>query len=184
MSVLVNCPTCSNPTSSQAASCPKCGEPLVPGWADEAIEAQRREAELAENSAKAARQAILALEERKRKRRSRLRWVLFWLVAGPIGLLYYGATYDSRRIERLKREDPAAYKTLMQQREVERKARGYEQYARAELEEKEKAEELRMIKEAEQIESKKPVGGDSWLLLTFYNATNQRFRLSDLYRCT
>ena len=35
MAALENCPTCQNPTSVNAEVCPKCGEPLDSGWADE-----------------------------------------------------------------------------------------------------------------------------------------------------
>lgn len=82
MAKLVNCPTCENPTSENASSCPSCGEPLEAGWA--VLVSQQileEEAYRAEKSA----------EAKKRKRSSQRRVLMFNLgLVGAVFITVYG----------------------------------------------------------------------------------------------
>lgn len=82
MAKLVNCPTCENPTSENASSCPSCGEPLEAGWA--VLVSQQRLEEEAYRAEKSA-------EAMKRKRSSQRRALMFNLgLVGAVFITVYG----------------------------------------------------------------------------------------------
>lgn len=84
---LEDCPACERSISENATICPRCGEPLAPGWAEEIRRAER--------------------ERKKTRKRGRRIWasVLVALIILPFVLI----ETDQERLQDLKISDPTAY---------------------------------------------------------------------------
>lgn len=109
MSKLENCTSCETPISTNAETCPKCGEPLGPGWAKPIIEAR----ELREEDIERGRRLMVERQaEQKRKKKKHKR--IFWGSATAlIALMFYGAGADDRALEALKTDNPVEYARII-----------------------------------------------------------------------
>ncbi|WP_339635258.1 hypothetical protein [uncultured Sneathiella sp.] len=118
-SKLINCPTCNNPISINAAACPSCGEPL-------GKERSNKE------------EIIKKLEEQKKKTKELFIGLMaVFVIIFVISLIV--KSFISPDLEELKETNPEEYNRLMEEQE----AKNQEEADRIAQEEAKKAEEKR-----------------------------------------
>jgi len=108
MANLERCPTCANETSARATVCPKCGEPLSDGWAEQVARDRQSEKDQ------------LALEIKLHKKAHRRQWLWF---AGILVVVFFGPGIgNSLYREYLEAFYPSRLEEITREREQKRLA--------------------------------------------------------------